>query len=59
MPHIHDKPGQVDCTVTMLLFRKRAGELETMLHMHKKLGGVVAYRRSCRIGRNSVASSGA
>ena len=38
MPHIHDKPGQVDCTVTILLFKKQEDGLETMLHMHKKLG---------------------
>lgn len=38
MPHIHNQPGQVDFTVTMFLFRKRDGVLETMLHMHRKLG---------------------
>ena len=38
MPHIHTEPGQVDTTVTMYLFRERNGVLETMLHMHKKLG---------------------
>lgn len=38
MPHIHNQPGQVDFTVTMFLFRKRDGALETMLHMHRKLG---------------------
>ncbi len=37
MPHIHTQPGQIDWTVTMYLFRRRDGVVETMLHMHKKL----------------------
>ncbi len=37
MPHIHTQPGQIDSTVTMYLFRRRDGVVETMLHMHKKL----------------------
>lgn len=38
MPHIHTKPGQIDVTVTLYLFRQSDLGVETMLHMHKKLG---------------------
>lgn len=38
MSHIHSKPGQIDFTVTIYVFRQDGKELKTMLHMHKKLG---------------------
>lgn len=36
MSHIHDKPGQVDFTVTIYVFRRHRDHIEAMLHMHKK-----------------------
>ena len=38
MGHIHDKPGQVDQTVTAFIVRQDGDDMYVMLHMHKKLG---------------------
>lgn len=38
MGHIHDKPGQVDQTVTAYIVRRDGDEIYVMLHRHKKLG---------------------
>lgn len=38
MGHIHDKPGQVDQTVTAYIVRRDGDDVYVMLHKHKKLG---------------------
>lgn len=38
MGHIHDKPGQMDQTVTAYIVRRDGDDVYVMLHMHKKLG---------------------
>ncbi len=38
MPHIHDKPGQHDHTVSAYIIRIDGDEPKILLHRHKKLG---------------------
>ncbi len=38
MGYIHDKPGQVDQTVTAYIVRRDGDDVYVMLHKHKKLG---------------------
>ncbi|MBH1980639.1 NUDIX domain-containing protein [Candidatus Saccharibacteria bacterium] len=38
MGHIHDKPGQIDQTVSAYMLRRDGDDIYVMLHKHKKLG---------------------
>ena len=38
MGHIHDKPGQIDQTVSAYVLRRDGDDIYVMLHKHKKLG---------------------
>ncbi len=38
MPHIHTKPGQHDMTVSAYIVRKKVGEWQCLVHLHRKLG---------------------